>query len=111
MSIDLAIVAITLVSAMPSNKFYTRITGGTDKMDLTVTAIKILTTSGECETYPCSVKRGTNATVFISFKDVGMCLLSVHNTMNVCMCFAVYYACSKAFNVYNNSYRASSPFF
>ena len=54
-------------------------------MDLSVTAIKILTTSGECETFPCSVKRGNNATVFISFKDVGMCLLSVHNTMTVCI--------------------------
>ena len=89
---------------MPSNKIYTHITGR-DKMDLTVTAIRILTTSGECETFPCSIKRGTNATIFISFKNVGMCLLSVHNTMNVCMCllhvyYQGYYACSIALNVY-----------
>lgn len=46
-------------------------TGSKDKMDLDVVTIRILTTP-ECEAYPCEVKRGTNATVMISFKDVGM---------------------------------------
>lgn len=76
--VDLAFVfsLFSLLAGVQKTFVFMSHTGSSKATDLGVTSIRIMTTP-ECEAFPCSVKRGTNVTIMIEFKDNGMFVSSV----------------------------------